>query len=121
MSKLSQNDLIFIIVSIVVGLGLAITFIFTAPQPVSPAAAPTVASGRAKLPDANPTLAAALPGGSSNSASGTGAFSGFGGPPAGALGGRGGAPTSGPPAGAFNPGNNVGPPGMPSRGGKGDK
>lgn len=117
MSKLSQNDLIFIIVSIVVGLGLAITFFFTAPQPVSPAAAPTVATGRAKLPDANPTLAAALPGGSSNSS--TGGAGGFGGAFAGAPGpgGPGGRGVPGGPGAV--PGGKSG--GLPSLSGTGVK
>ena len=63
MGKMSQTDWIVFGVAAFVGIVATVVSMMTARTVVAPAAAPTVATGEAKLPDAAVTLATALPGG----------------------------------------------------------
>src|ERR1700678_4007871 len=68
----NQNDLIFSIVSIVLGLILVIVFWATAPQVTKPADPATVDVSTPKLPSGNVSFANSLPGGSTGGNGGAG-------------------------------------------------
>lgn len=111
MKKLSQNDLIIIIVSIVVGLGCIAAFFFTKQETVAVPAPTTVTTAPAAVPDPEVQMTAALSGGTGT----MGGFPGGGFPGGGRPGGMPGIP--GAPSGF--PGAGGRPGGMPSISGGG--
>lgn len=96
----NQNDLIFSIVAVVIGLGFALGFFFTKREPPQPQPPTTVPTQKVALPDPAPTMTNALSGGS-NQAGGYGGFPG-GGPSMG--GGRPGVGMPGAPGGSMGGG-----------------
>jgi hypothetical protein len=103
--KINQNDLIFSIVFLVLGLGFMIAFWFMKPVPPSLPEPTPVNLAPPALPASNVAYANSLPGGSAQS--GPGGGGGFGAPgggmPPGMMGpgSRGGAPGGGKPGGKF--------------------
>ena len=84
----NQNDLIVLIVTFVLALGITLTAFFMKREPSSPQAPPQVITSEPALPVVAVTMANALPGGSSQNG-GVGGGSNSGGGP---IGGPGGGP-----------------------------
>ncbi len=78
----NQNDLIVMIVSFVLAVGVLITMIFVKREPMSPPAAPTINVATPQYPAIAVSMANSLPGGGSASGGlgGPGGPGGFGGP-----------------------------------------
>jgi hypothetical protein len=92
--KLSQNDLIFSIVAIVLAIGATVTFFFTKREPIAPQAPTAVVTTDPALPPSGVQFANSLPTGG-NQAGGMGGPMGGGGP----MGAGGGGRVGGPPMG----------------------